>query len=437
MRRMKDSTERSLAQLLMVFGILFSIASYGQTKKVAILETVDKEGNVPYAVKLMLRSSITQAISDTPGYEGYERVDVGSILNEQDFQRTGLVKESEIKQLGEMAGADYILVAEAAKLNESQIIIIAKILNVESARVEETANLYSNIDAEGLDKNCKTLARKLLKLNLSTGAAKREVVIDGNRYEGEIVDGKPHGKGTMYFASSDANKRRSYEGNWANGLMEGNGTMTWQNDSKYVGDWSNNQQNGTGVLYYSNGRRYEGNFRNGVKHGQGTFIWTNGEKYIGNWDDDKIEGYGIYYYADGSRYEGNWTSGVINGKGTMYYSPNDELHRVSYEGGWQKGHLHGTGTMIWSTGQKYVGGWDNDNQHGAGIFYKKNGARDEATWVNGEKQGRGRVYGVDGSRLEGMFVDDEMDGKWEKWVGRKNTATWTFKKGELKKVKNH
>lgn len=63
-------------------------------KKVAILETVDKEGNVPYGVRLQLRSSLTYAISNTSGYEGYDRIDMSSIMGEHNFQRTGMVSDT-------------------------------------------------------------------------------------------------------------------------------------------------------------------------------------------------------------------------------------------------------------------------------------------------------------------------------------------------------
>lgn len=73
-------------------------------KKVAILEVVDRDNVVNYGVKLLLRTSLAKAITQTAGYEGYDRVDMGAIQGEQDFQRTGIVSDAEIKKLGEMTG---------------------------------------------------------------------------------------------------------------------------------------------------------------------------------------------------------------------------------------------------------------------------------------------------------------------------------------------
>ena len=119
--------------------LLLPLFVTAQNKKVAILETVDKYDKVPYGVKLQLRSNLTYAISNTPGYEGVDRVDMSSIMGEHNFQRTGMVTQAQIKKLGEMTGAGSVLVAEAAIYDASHVIITAKILNVETAGVENSA----------------------------------------------------------------------------------------------------------------------------------------------------------------------------------------------------------------------------------------------------------------------------------------------------------
>ena len=78
-----------MKRLLTIFLSLCCLSAIAQTevKKVAILETVDKMGNVPYGVLLQVRSSLTYAISSNAGYEGYDRVDMAAITGEQNFQR--------------------------------------------------------------------------------------------------------------------------------------------------------------------------------------------------------------------------------------------------------------------------------------------------------------------------------------------------------------
>ena len=151
---------------LFIVFTLFSTVASAQVKKVAILETVDREGNVAYAHKLMLRSNLAKAITSADGYEAYDRTDMDAIMGEQNFQRTGMVSDDQIRRLGEMTGAAYILVAEAAKADENSMFITAKILNVETAKTEITENVLMGITASDIQLGCETLANKLLGLNI-------------------------------------------------------------------------------------------------------------------------------------------------------------------------------------------------------------------------------------------------------------------------------
>lgn len=153
-----------MKKLLIILLSALSLTAFAQdVKKVAILETVDKAGDVPYGVKLQVRMSLTYAISNTPGYEGYDRVDMASIMGEQNFQRTGMVSDAQIKKLGEMTGAQYVLIAEAAIYDPQNIIITAKVLDVETGGVSNSAPpAFANKDPEKMQEACVTLARKLL-----------------------------------------------------------------------------------------------------------------------------------------------------------------------------------------------------------------------------------------------------------------------------------
>lgn len=146
----------------LVIALMMSFAASAQIKRVAILETIDKEDKVPYAVEVMVRSNLNKVISNTAGYEGYDRVNISEIMDEHDFERTGLVNEEQIKQLGEMSGADFILVSEAVKFDESNIYVTAKILNVETAKTESAENELMGMSAHDIQHGCESLANRLL-----------------------------------------------------------------------------------------------------------------------------------------------------------------------------------------------------------------------------------------------------------------------------------
>ena len=156
--------------LLFTALIMFSALAMAQNaKKVAILETVDKENKVEYGVELQLRGYLTDAINRTPGYEGYDRVNMAQIIGEHNFQRTGYVSDAQIKKLGEMTGASSIIVAEAAMYGSDRIIIIAKIIDVETARIENTARpKVASTSDDGMAKACAELAIELLGMTSDT-----------------------------------------------------------------------------------------------------------------------------------------------------------------------------------------------------------------------------------------------------------------------------
>ncbi len=148
---------------LLAFTSIYAQNSNDEVKKVAILETVDREDKIGYGVELMIRSSLAYAITSTPGYEGFDRVNIESILGEHNFQRTGMVNDEQIKKLGEMTGAAYILVAEVAKIDDQNIFITATILNVENAKLEQTSNVQSKTEAQEIGMKCTELAHKLFQ----------------------------------------------------------------------------------------------------------------------------------------------------------------------------------------------------------------------------------------------------------------------------------
>ena len=146
---------------LLFILLLFSAMVSAQVKRVAILETVDRENKVSYANKLILRANLSKAITQTSGYEAYDRTDVDAIMSEQNFQRTGMVSNDQIKKLGEMTGANYILVAEAVVVDARNMFITAKLLDVETARTIMTDNVMMGTSADAIQEGCAKLAKRL------------------------------------------------------------------------------------------------------------------------------------------------------------------------------------------------------------------------------------------------------------------------------------
>lgn len=182
--------------LIIFLLAILPITANSQTKRVAILKVVDKGGNVPDNIKLSLRKSLTTAIANTEGYAAFDRVNVSSIIDELSFQQSGVVSEESIKRIGEMAGADYVLIAEAAMFDETACSVSAKMLNVETGKVERSSpSKTCSLNNQSVDATCKQIANKLLgiKMNYSQNAQElydkgMESLNAGHYYDGNGVE---------------------------------------------------------------------------------------------------------------------------------------------------------------------------------------------------------------------------------------------------------
>lgn len=148
-------------KVILFFLLFISGMLSAQVRRVAILEVVDKENKVSYANKLILRANLSKAITNTAGYEAYDRTDIDAIMGEQNFQRTGMVSNDQIKRLGEMTGANYILVTEAVILDSRTMFITAKLLDVETARTIMTDNVMMGNSNKEIQDGCVELSKKL------------------------------------------------------------------------------------------------------------------------------------------------------------------------------------------------------------------------------------------------------------------------------------
>ena len=105
---------------------------------------------------------------------------------------------------------------------------------------------------------------------------------DGSSYEGQVANGVPDGYGTISYSNGD-----EYVGEFQNGSIDGRGAMSYANGEQYVGEWKDNQITGRGTFNYANGEKYVGEFKAGERNGRGTFTYADGTTEVGEWQDDQ------------------------------------------------------------------------------------------------------------------------------------------------------
>ncbi len=155
--------------LILLLSVLSLTAVAQDVKKVAILDVIDKNNDVDDGLKFMLRENLSAAISNTSGYEAFNRTDISLIVEELNFQRTGLVSDQQIRKIGEITGTQYILVAEVGQIknDKNNIILSAKLIDVETSKiVNNTVPEYVSTDPTIFQLSCIDLASKLLNFDI-------------------------------------------------------------------------------------------------------------------------------------------------------------------------------------------------------------------------------------------------------------------------------
>ena len=124
---------------------------------------------------------------------------------------------------------------------------------------------------------------------------------DGGWYTGQIADSLFNGYGKMVYADSTV-----YEGEWKDGLWEGNGELHFPDGDSYIGEFKEHEFSGYGKYRYADGALYDGYWEHGMFNGSGTMTYADSSIYAGEWTDDRKNGTGVFYDA--------YTGALMKGK---------------------------------------------------------------------------------------------------------------------------
>ena len=297
---------------------------------------------------------------------------------------------------------------------------------------------------------------------------------EGDRFEGELQDGKYHSQGTLHKANGDA-----LVGIFENGI---NGNLKYYYKTgmlAYEGGYKDGQRHGDGILYNGDGTGFQGQWKDGqIWSGHGAVVYERRKgvtvKAIGTFTDGRLQGTGKLYYLSGNLqgawYEGCFKNGNFYGQGT-YHRKNGELIVGDFENG-----ITGTLKEVGANGYlKYDGGYKDGKRHGKGILYNSDGSSCQGEWSEGvflhgqgeiittendgvsykdvgtfgkggNLQGAGKRFILSGKnkgcRWEGNFIDGALDGRCVQYSNQgflfKQDSIWvaTAYKGVIQGVAN-
>ena len=331
-------------------------------------------------------------------------------------------KPLNVKLIGGIAAAAVVLVALFTLLGGS-----GKVTDQPYTMTDGNSDTYSGLYTGEWDK----------KNEWPNGTGTFVMEDNAGTYEGEWVDGVAEGQGTIIWDSGS-----HYEGEWKDGMRNGQGTYTSTEGDGYVyeGEFKNNERSGKGTMTWEdsengNSYAYEGEFKNNERSGKGTMTWgKDGETsvYEGDFADDWINGYGTCTFPDGSVYEGVWKNAGLNGKSTVTYADGSV-----YEGEYVDGQKSGEGTYTkadgtvmtenWINGKKveiltleegtYTGSVTDGKPDGQGKMEYTNGQVYEGEWKDGVRSGQGRCTWPDGGYYDGEWANDKWNGQGTNYMG--------------------
>lgn len=203
-----------------------------------------------------------------------------------------------------------------------------------------------------------------------------------------------------------------------------------------------------------NGTIYEGNFRDGVMDGEGIYFMANGDVYQGTFKRGYMCGQGVYTAAlctfpalgnsnsstslfshevrsqllftnpqketlmrlsvemlskvmQGWCYEGRFANNTCDGIGFVHFSCDD----VRIDGTWCAGELQSSSVKIlFADSSVYEGPLVDLQPSGMGCLHYANGSVYTGQFKHGKQNGKGRYTDVTSTTCVGMFVDDELHG---------------------------
>jgi hypothetical protein len=120
-------------------------------------------------------------------------------------------------------------------------------------------------------------------------------------YRGEVKNGLPHGRGTLAYNQ----QIHIYQGDFKDGMKDGNGIQKNNDHSRYEGEYRNNKPHGKGKWTGANKDQYIGDYHENTKQGKGIM------KYKGTTDGSGV-------YKDVRQYSGDFYNHCRHGRGKMY-----------------------------------------------------------------------------------------------------------------------
>lgn len=122
-----------LRHLILILIYLFIAMTLFAQPKVAVLDAVIPD-TMDSSVIVPVTDKIVEELVASGKYTVLDRINIEQVLQEKEFQLSGVVKDTEIKKAGEYLGADLVVVARVSRI-ENTFFISAKMIDVKTGAI--------------------------------------------------------------------------------------------------------------------------------------------------------------------------------------------------------------------------------------------------------------------------------------------------------------
>ena len=134
-------------------------AQFYKAKKVAITEVIDPSGEVAYGTLTFIRTALTDAITNSEGFEGYAQISFFSL--DANFSKTGNISSATLTYVQKQQ-MDYILKTQITIMDKSSVLLSAQIINSSTGKIIASSSVHTFAKLENLRGACNELAYKLV-----------------------------------------------------------------------------------------------------------------------------------------------------------------------------------------------------------------------------------------------------------------------------------
>ena len=172
---MKANPLKALYSFVLLLFISISTLAQ-QERKVAVF---DPAGTVEKGLLEIVREEVSSVVVNTTGYTVLERQLINKVLEENRFQESGLVNDSQVSDIGKRMGADYVFVTTISMLG-SNYYISCKMIEVATARIDKQSTGTTTDGINDIPQTTQNIVKRLFGENVQQQVVNRQVDTPAN-----------------------------------------------------------------------------------------------------------------------------------------------------------------------------------------------------------------------------------------------------------------